>query len=164
MNTVGLWDVGMSSTRMPGVQRYFVDVGHRELEIPSSIDEFTERIWFLRKRFIEQLGNTAAFIKRFASDATIRSGLVPLFPFRFKLDGKFPTGVLSTASLWELLLVTTFADIVRGFHFQQCERPDCEVTFPVETDHKRKYCCQYCGHLESMRKQRREEKKHAKKR
>ena len=35
-----------------------------------------------------------------------------------------------------------------------CARPDCGKEFPVTSKHKRRYCTQYCGHLESIRRNR----------
>lgn len=73
----------------------------------------------------------------------------------FELADKVPVLVIETICFTELLAVTIWADLVQGFHFQQCKRKDCGMPFVIETAHKRKYCSQYCGHLESMRRQRR---------
>jgi hypothetical protein len=58
---------------------------------------------------------------------------------------------------------TITIDFLRKVKFRPCKRQDCGKPFAIESHHKRKYCSQYCGHLESMRKQSRERAKQAKK-
>jgi hypothetical protein len=59
---------------------------------------------------------------------------------------------------------TITIDFLRKVKFRPCKRQDCGKPFAIESRHKRKYCSQYCGHLESMRKQSRERAKQAKQR
>ncbi len=64
----------------------------------------------------------------------------------------------------DILYATITLDHIRNIKHRFCCRPDCRMPFPVQSQHKRQFCSQYCGHLESLRKQRRkakQEKKHA---
>jgi hypothetical protein len=106
--------------------------------------------------------------KRFARTSPRRplterlSEFIPSFDFyspdlSFGFDmSKVPVGVVTITDGMQLLLATIFTDLVRGLKFKYCARRDCPNLFIIESRHKRKYCRQYCGHLESVRKQRRE--------
>jgi hypothetical protein len=75
-----------------------------------------------------------------------------------------PRGVIQPFTGWKLLVATAHVDLLRKAQIQVCKRPDCGIPF---TGRDRTFCSQYCGHLESVRKTRREkkqEKKHAKRR
>jgi hypothetical protein len=152
MNKVGLFE---SENGSPGTkaETYHLS-GGRAVTFPRQIHMFTDRIWGLRRVLDQDMLSEKKFIQLYASDSAVKSGLIPDLPFRFKLDADVAMGVLTTVALWEMLLVTIYVDLARGFHFQICQRPDCQVKFPVETAHERKFCSQYCGHLESMRKKR----------
>jgi hypothetical protein len=52
------------------------------------------------------------------------------------------------------LRVTTTLDIIGEMKFGICARPDCQVPFPLTSQHSRSYCRQYCAHLESVRRNR----------
>ena len=58
-----------------------------------------------------------------------------------------------------LILLSIFIDLLNRAKFRQCARPDCFGIFQIETRHRRIYCSQYCGHLESIRRNRRRKKK-----
>jgi hypothetical protein len=75
-----------------------------------------------------------------------------------------PQGLIQPFTGWDLLVATTHVDLLRKSKLQVCQRHDCGNKF---TGREAKFCSQYCGHLESMRKARREkseEKKRAKRR
>ena len=57
-----------------------------------------------------------------------------------------------------LILLSIFIDLLNHAKFRQCARPDCFAIFQIETRHRRIYCSQYCGHLESVRRNRRPKK------
>jgi hypothetical protein len=71
-----------------------------------------------------------------------------------------------TAVIWVLeavsaILVTIYIDHLRGLRFRFCARRDCRRPFEITSGHRRKYCEQYCGHLESLRRMRkRQRRKH----
>jgi hypothetical protein len=49
------------------------------------------------------------------------------------------------------LLATVLLDRSGGARFRICRRSDCQELYQVQSRHRRKYCSQYCGHLESVR-------------
>jgi hypothetical protein len=83
------------------------------------------------------------------------------FPLRFELT-KVAAGVVTVTNARHMLLATVLADIVRGIRFDTCKRKDCGKPFAIESEHKRHFCSQYCGHLVSLRKKRLEKKKRRK--
>ncbi|MGH9503834.1 MAG: CGNR zinc finger domain-containing protein [Terriglobales bacterium] len=154
MNSVGLFETGVAHPSQL-VREYHVDE-NRSIGLPEKIFLDPDRVWFFRRHLIQELASQKMFIERWASEgAGPKSGLIPEFSFRFKMDSRKAAGVVTTASLWEMLLVTIYVDLARGFRFRACQRPDCpEQVFVAQTGHKRKYCSQQCGHLESVRAQR----------
>jgi len=117
----------------------------------------------------DSLTNRNLFVKRFAGQPnqdlfSLQEVLHNQFLVRFELDSKSPAAELNVVSLREMILTIAYRDFARGAHYQIGGRKDWpQPLFTVETKHKRKYCSQYCGHLESMRKKRKG-KKHGKKR
>ncbi len=69
-----------------------------------------------------------------------------------------PRVILTTTTFMEALLLTLSVDRALGAKVRKCARPDCGVMFSNTSAHKRKYCQWYCGHIESVRKQRRKAK------
>jgi hypothetical protein len=128
-------------------------------------------LWRLRDGLKEVLVDQ----KRFARTSPRRalseriSEFIPSFDFyspdmSFSFDmSKVPVGVVTITDGMQLLLATIFTDLVRGLKFKYCARKDCKKLFVIESKHKRRYCCQYCAHLESVRKQRRKEQREKKK-
>jgi hypothetical protein len=78
------------------------------------------------------------------------------YPLRFELTN-IAAGTVTITNARLMLLATVFVDITRNIRFKVCKRKDCDRQriFPIESEHERKYCCQYCGHLESVRRNRR---------
>lgn len=66
--------------------------------------------------------------------------------------------VFTTNTLLDSLMLTIAADRLMKAKIQKCRRPDCGVLFANATGHDKKFCCWECGHLESVRRQRRKEK------
>jgi len=123
---------------------------------PVSVDA----MWDFRKSLRESLKNRKKFIETRAPARRPRSGLEALlavdkFDLRFELE-KNPEGVVTVTDARHMLLTTVYVDVVRGLRFKYCQRSDCGAPFAVESEHERKFCTQYCGHLESIRKKRRE--------
>jgi hypothetical protein len=54
---------------------------------------------------------------------------------------------------------TVTIDLLRRLKFKTCARPDCAAPFAISSKRKRKYCSQYCGHLQSVRKNRKKQGK-----
>jgi hypothetical protein len=53
------------------------------------------------------------------------------------------------------MLVSVLIDHLKGAKFKVCARPDCRKLFELTSSHRRKFCSQYCGHFESLRRFRR---------
>jgi hypothetical protein len=77
------------------------------------------------------------------------------FSLTFDWGEKVPKPTITTVCFWSAVLLSLQIDHVRGCSFRTCARADCGIPYPVTNLHKRKYCSQYCGHLESLRRQRR---------
>jgi len=75
------------------------------------------------------------------------------FPLRFELS-KVAAGVVTITNARQMLFATVLADVARGIRFKTCKRKDCGKPFPIESEHTRTFCSQYCGHLVSQRKKR----------
>ena len=83
------------------------------------------------------------------------SGKYSDFQVRFLDLPNGPGVILTTTTFLQSILLTLAVDKVRGSKVRKCARPDCGVLFSITDGHKRKYCEWYCGHIESVRKQRR---------
>jgi hypothetical protein len=114
-------------------------------------------VWAFRGALKQSLAFPDEFIEAYAHSEKGKTS--KSFLSKFELDGSVPVAVIETTCFQELLIATVCADIIRGFKFQFCRRKDCRIPFAAETAHRRKFCSQYCGHLESVRKQRRNKKK-----
>jgi hypothetical protein len=75
---------------------------------------------------------------------------------------KYPHFLSTASNCQDAIRTTITLDLLRKVKFRICARPDCASPFPVENRHRRKYCRQYCAHIESIRKQRRSAKRDAK--
>jgi hypothetical protein len=136
---------------------------------PTPID--VKGFWKVRDGLKEVLVDQ----KRFAKTSPRRplaerlSEFIPSFDFyspemSFGFDmSEVPIGVVTITDGMQLLLATIFADLARGLKFKYCARKDCGDLFVVTSKHKRRYCRQYCAHLDSVRKQRRKEQRKRKK-
>jgi hypothetical protein len=71
-----------------------------------------------------------------------------------KKRSTFPYLAANSASCRTAIETTITIDLLKKVRFRACARPDCDNVFSLDSRHKRKYCQQYCGHLESVRKQR----------
>jgi hypothetical protein len=171
LNKVGLWHADAPGFLGPP---YFedeclhcpVDVGGRLLSNQIR-DVHPEQIWKFRKSLKATLPDRKSFIKTFASGQTESDAWQNLyynqFVVRFELDSEKAAAILNTVSLRELALAINYRDFALGAHYQICQRKDCpQPLFKVTNKHERKYCSQQCGHLESLRNKRREDKLHGK--
>jgi hypothetical protein len=62
--------------------------------------------------------------------------------------------VLEARDLVTAILATIYVDHLHGTKFGFCHRHDCRMPYKIESKHNRKYCSQYCAHLESLRRMR----------
>jgi len=66
------------------------------------------------------------------------------------------TAVLKTFDVVSAILATIYLDRLRGAIFGFCARDDCRKVYEITSNHKRKYCEQYCAHLASLRRMRKQ--------
>jgi hypothetical protein len=121
----------------------FLNKWGRWLPLRAYVD-LTE-ICQLQRRVREALTSSPKkwFASGYASPPMARSG-----------STEFPYFRILTDSVQAAIRMTTTIDLLRELKFKTCARPDCRVPFPVESKHERRYCTQYCAHLESVRRQR----------
>jgi hypothetical protein len=79
----------------------------------------------------------------------------PEFAVRIERSERQPRAVLTTMTFMDAALLTLTVDAVLRAKVRKCARPDCPVVFSFTSNHKKKYHDQYCGHLESVRRERR---------
>jgi hypothetical protein len=75
---------------------------------------------------------------------------------------RYPYFFLGTDKCREAIVYTITLDLLKKVQFRLCARRDCRAPFAIENQHRREYCCQYCAHIESVRRQRRLAKLEAK--
>jgi hypothetical protein len=80
-------------------------------------------------------------------------------PEMFYVRGTFPYFGRSDSFCKDALETALMVDFLRGIRFRACSRRDCAIPFEIQTKHKRRYCTQYCAHLESVRRNRRKRAK-----
>jgi hypothetical protein len=85
------------------------------------------------------------------------------FPYPHRRTSEFPFFWLKTNECEVAVRMTITIDFLRGIKFGTCARPDCGTPYPIQSGHKRAYCSQYCAHIESVRRQRRNAKQQARK-
>jgi len=68
--------------------------------------------------------------------------------------GEYPYSRVSTVECEPAIRATVAIDLLRKAKFGICARRDCKQPFAITSHHRRKYCSQYCGHLESVRRSR----------
>ena len=69
--------------------------------------------------------------------------------------------VIETEDVVSSILATLIIDHLRGARFGVCARRDCLQFFEIISRHDKKYCCQYCAHIESQRRTREKQKREA---
>jgi hypothetical protein len=80
------------------------------------------------------------------------------FPLHFELT-EVVAGVVTISNARHMLFATVLADTANDIRFKICKRKDCGKAFPIESEHERTFCSQYCGHLSSVRKKRERERR-----
>lgn len=69
-------------------------------------------------------------------------------------QSKFPHFVIQEWGCERVMLTTVTIDRLRNVKYRLCGRPDCKRPFALKTKHQKTFCSQYCGHLESVRRNR----------
>lgn len=73
---------------------------------------------------------------------------------------EYPHFSIRTSGCYSALETTLLIDFLNGVEHDQCARTACKKIFPIISRHKRLYCCQYCAHLESIRRGRERKRRH----
>ena len=81
------------------------------------------------------------------------------FLLRFSWQGAPHSAVIRAIGIVQAILTTIHIDHLRGARFGFCARPDCQRPFEIISKHKRKFCKQYCAHLESLRRMRKSQRR-----
>ncbi len=119
-------------------------------------------LWKCQSMLKRALINTRAFREKYGSAlGRPETGLQLLneskrmmeFPLSMDL-GRAATGVIPLNDAFRMLLLTVFIDVVQGIRFKVCQRKDCGKPFPLESKHKKKFCCWYCAHITTVRRNR----------
>ena len=74
----------------------------------------------------------------------------------FPLDQADHLSVIRASSALEAMVATVLLNHMSGIRHAVCNREDCGKLFRFETARERIYCSQYCAHLVSLRRKRRE--------
>jgi hypothetical protein len=74
----------------------------------------------------------------------------------WKRDPEYPFFAVRTCHCETAICMTVTIDLLRRAKFRICARKDCRVPFEVKSKHERKYCSWYCAHLESVRRNRKQ--------
>ena len=75
--------------------------------------------------------------------------------FQLHLSWQRRSAVIRVVDAVSAILASIYIDHLRGLRLRFCARPDCRKPFEITSRHKRKYCEQYCAHLEALRRMRR---------
>ena len=129
--------------------------------------------------FLDKWGRWRPQFKKYADlseminlQTAVRQALISSPDKWFASDYAFPTMVHSRSPRYPYLIMltdacqvairmTTDIDLLGRLKFKTCARRDCGTPFPVTSNHKKNYCRQYCGHLESVRRNRKTTTKRA---
>jgi hypothetical protein len=154
LNKVGLWSTdaeayGFDSSRFP-LYVYLDDVQQFRTDLRDAL--------LHQKSFMSAVTPETTRPPKTLLDLMSQSHPANNFALRFELS-KVAAGVVTITNARQMLFATTLADVASGIRFKTCGRKDCGKTFPLKSEHKRKFCSQYCGHLVSQRQKRAAERK-----
>jgi hypothetical protein len=122
--------------RVKDDETHYVQYNHKTSE---------KRIWGLRRLLMGSLEKLSTWTGKH-SDFQMRI-------VRSKGEARV---IVTTTTFLEAIQLTLTVDRVMGAKVTKCGRPDCTVPFSTTGGHKRKYCSWYCGHIESVRRSRRQ--------
>jgi hypothetical protein len=108
------------------------------------------RLWDKRKLFMNALPGKQK-LRAWLSDVSNRFEFTEL-----QLQPDYPPYLMSISDCNQAIRTTITIDLLNRGEFRHCARPDCHAPYAVESEHPRKYCSQYCGHLENLRSKRRD--------
>jgi hypothetical protein len=126
----------------------------------KSVLEFLTKWGNWNSEEVVQLDEIISFQERVRETLTLDSGgwLGNEFLCLYPADpvSQIPALTIRTDECQRAIHMTVTIDMIRNTKFKICARPDCSEIFQVKSKHKQKYHSQYCGHLESMRRTRKQ--------
>jgi hypothetical protein len=111
-----------------------------------------DEVWQVRERFIRGVMES---ITQWLTDQAVNVSPLALFQPR----QEYPYFFFKSTGCSVAMHTAITLDLLRRVKFRLCSRKDCRTPFPIQSKHRQKFCSQYCGHIESVRKQRRVAKK-----
>jgi hypothetical protein len=112
-------------------------------------------------RFAPEMVDFVGHILRLSDSPSIS------FSWREKLERSSRSGpnlaIIKADNIVGAILATIYVDHLHGTKYKFCARPDCRRPFEVSSKHKRKFCEQYCAHLQSQRQMRASQRREGKK-
>ncbi|MDR3718873.1 MAG: hypothetical protein P4K98_08730 [Bryobacteraceae bacterium] len=76
------------------------------------------------------------------------------FPPTWDRSPEYPFFTFLTDQCEVAIRLSVTIDLLKGVKFKPCARPDCGRPFAVGSHKDRKFCCRECGHLEAVRRSR----------
>lgn len=158
-----------------GLIKFLQSVGlFKSPELPGDPDEHTSPVTdpdglHHTARYTSEMAISAVWSFRRAIENSLQNlrrhtGRYKDFDARIILMQGQPKVLITTCTFFDSVLLTLAVDRVQRAKVRKCARPDCEALFSSVSAHAKKFCCWYCGHLESVRKQRRNAKRAKKQR
>jgi len=109
---------------------------------------------------IEYFRDIQDYVRRMLlnGDATLpppwTGGRIQNYVVEFKSSRFGPQAEVSIDGARPAIFALVQFKLVQGATFKACARKDCRLPFEVTSRHKRRFCCQYCAHITSLRHRR----------
>jgi hypothetical protein len=134
----------------------FVNRNYWEGSPFHTVEDFWRWQTLIRKAILNSYTQWAKMEAEFGYKMISR--LLTALDINVKWNGKQLSGTVEVHTPMQAILATLYLDKIAKVRFAVCARPDCDRIYGIKTRHKRKYCRQYCAHLEDVRRDRRQQK------
>jgi hypothetical protein len=155
------WEMRGEFLEIPNSEKslleYLNRTGYWNEHSPRSIHDYWSWQDLIRKALLRRQTGWSKLETEFGPQKVDR--LKTPLEIRIQWDGKRFVGEIKEWSPLDAILATVWIDKMTEAKFGLCARPDCRKIYPIKTRHKRKYCTQYCAHLEDVRRDRRQQSK-----
>jgi hypothetical protein len=129
--------------RMRGESIHGLDGAHR-VYADAAVALFATEFWNFRRTMLEEM-------KPKVSAALASSDYGVRFAALIRLG---PSAVITALAFKDAVTASIRIDQLRKAKFQTCQRPDCGTLFAAVGPRARKFCSWYCGHIQAVRKSR----------
>jgi hypothetical protein len=126
------------------------------LSVVRATDGETYGVHYLPRTTEKRIWSIRRLLENSLKEPTGWTGKYSDFQVRIVRSAGQARVIVTTTTFLEALLLTLTVDRVQGAKVRKCARPDCGVTFSSMGGHKKKYCNWYCGHIESVRRGRKQ--------